>query len=434
MFVSTRAPTPPVRLAEALRLGLAPDGGLYVPVEVPVMSAAEWASLRGRTLPEVATALIAPLVADTFDRDVLDRLMASALSFPVPLAPIVPGIWALELFHGPTLAFKDVGARSMARWLAATAEAAGEEPLTVLVATSGDTGGAVAHAFHGVAGTRVVVLYPRGRVSAVQEAQFATLGDNVTAVAVEGTFDDCQRLVKEAFSDRGLAGRHRLTSANSISVGRLLPQMAYYAWALLQLPADTPPPVVVVPSGNLGNLTAGLVAARRGVPIARFVAATTVNDPLPRFLASGRYEPGPTVPTLANAMDVGHPSNFERLQWLFGHDVVAMRREVVGVTVTDDEIRAAMREMAAHGYLADPHTAVGWVGARAAAAFAGPEVPRIVLATAHPAKFGDVVAPVLGREIPLPPALAERMAFSPVAIPSAPALTSLRDILEQLSS
>ena len=203
MFVSTRGQAPPVRLAEALRLGLAPDGGLYVPETISALTPGEWSDLRGRTLPEVATALIAPLVADTFNRDRLGRLMASALSFPIPLVPMAAGVWALELFHGPTLAFKDVGARSMARWLAATADGGEGGALTVLVATSGDTGGAVAHAFHRVAGTRVVVLYPRGRVSPVQEAQFATLGDNVTAVAVEGTFDDCQRLVKAAFSDRG---------------------------------------------------------------------------------------------------------------------------------------------------------------------------------------------------------------------------------------
>jgi threonine synthase len=434
MFLSTRGGVAPVRLGTALRQGLAPDGGLYVPDAVPMMSPEEWRDLRGRTLPEVATALIAPLVADAFDRDTLGRLMASALAFPVPLTPIVTGVWALELFHGPTLAFKDVGARSMARWLAATAGVAGDGPLTVLVATSGDTGGAVAHAFHGVAGTRVVVLYPRGRVSAVQEAQFATLEGNVTAVAIEGTFDDCQRLVKEAFSNAALAARYRLTSANSISVGRLLPQMSYYAWAVLQLPVDAPAPIVVVPSGNLGNVTAGLLAARRGVPIARFVAATTVNDPLPRFLASGRYEPSPAVPTLANAMDVGHPSNFERVQWLFQGDLDAMRREVVGLAVTDDEIRAALREMASHGYVADPHTAVGWVGAQRVAADVGSGVPRVILATAHPAKFGDVVAPVLGRDIPLPPALAERMSQPPRSLPAAPSLPALTAILERVAS
>ncbi|MGD9903128.1 MAG: threonine synthase [Vicinamibacterales bacterium] len=434
MFVSTRGQAPAVALDVALRHGLAPDGGLYVPTAIPRLTADEWAGLRGRSLPEVATALVAPLVADTFDVATLGRLMMSALSFPIPLVPIVPGTWALELFHGPTLAFKDIGARTMARWLAATAGAAGNGPLTVLVATSGDTGGAVAHAFHGVAGTRVVVLYPRGRVSAVQEAQFATLGGNVTAVAVDGTFDDCQRLVKEAFSDAALAARQRLTSANSISVGRLLPQMAYYAWAALQLPADAAPPVVVVPSGNLGNLTAGLLAVRRGVPIGRFVAATTVNDPLPRYLASGRYEPRAAVATLANAMDVGYPSNFERLQWLFDGDVDAMRESVVGLTVSDDDIRTAIRDMDARGYLADPHTAVGWVGAAASAAWAAADVPRVVLSTAHPAKFGDVVAPIIGRDVPLPPALAERMAEPPRPLPAAPELAAVVAILDRLTS
>jgi threonine synthase len=433
MFVSTRGQASPVRLPQALRLGLAPDGGLYVPDAIPVLTPGEWSELRGRPLPEVATALIAPLVAETFGRDELGRLMASALSFPIPLVPMATGVWALELFHGPTLAFKDVGARSMARWLAATAAGGDGGELTVLVATSGDTGGAVAHAFHHVAGTRVVVLYPRGRVSPVQEAQFATLGDNVTAVAVEGSFDDCQRLVKAAFSDRGLSARHRLTSANSISVGRLLPQMAYYAWAVLQLPADAPPPVVVVPSGNLGNVTAGLLAARRGVPIARFVAATTVNDPLPRYLVSGRFEPAAAVPTLANAMDVGHPSNFERLAWLFDGDVEAMRQAVVGLSVTDDQIRAAMRELLALGYLADPHTAVGWVGAQAAAALAAPGVPRVVLATAHPAKFAEVVAPVLGRDIELPPALAERLAHPVRAIAAPPTLPAIAGVLDAVT-
>ena len=209
--------------------------------------------------------------------------------------------------------------------------------------------------------------------------------------------------------------------------------MAYYAWAVLQLPADAPPPVVVVPSGNLGNVTAGLLAARRGVPIARFVAATTVNDPLPRYLVSGRFEPAAAVPTLANAMDVGHPSNFERLVWLFDGDVEAMRRAVVGLSVTDDQIRAAMRELLALGYLADPHTAVGWVGAQAAAAFAAPGVPRVVLATAHPAKFAEVVAPVLGRDIELPPALAERLAHPPRSIQARPELAAIVDVLDALA-
>lgn len=433
-FISTRHPHgTPVTLAEAVQRGLAPDGGLYVPVDIPRMTADEFAALRGRSLPEVATALLAPLVADTFAATRLGELMAAALDFDIPLVSIAPGLSMLELFHGPTLAFKDVGARTMARWLVAVSGSADRRPLTVLVATSGDTGGAVAHAFHGVAGTRVVVLYPRGRVSDVQEAQFATLGGNVTAVAVEGAFDDCQRLVKEAFADAAIAGALRLTSANSINIGRLLPQMAYYAWAALQLPAGSPPLTVVVPSGNLGNLCAGVMAQRRGVPIGRFVVATTTaNDPLPRYLTSGGYEPRASTPTLASAMDVGAPSNFERLLHFFDHDEHAMRATMTGVTVSDDDIRAAIRALAdQHGYVADPHSAVGYLGARAVGHGAG-GAPVVVLATAHPAKFREVVEPALGRDVPLPAALAERLALPRLSIAAAPALPALSAVLATL--
>jgi len=433
-FVSTRQPHgPSVTLAEAVQRGLAPGGGLYVPVDIPPMTSGEFEALRGRSLPEVATALIAPLVADTFTHDALGELMASALDFTIPLVPVAPGLSMLELFHGPTLAFKDVGARTMARWLAAVSTGDDARPLTVLVATSGDTGGAVAQAFHGVAGTRVVVLYPRGRVSPVQEAQFTTLGGNVTAVAVDGAFDDCQRLVKEAFADAAIAGSLRLTSANSINIGRLLPQMAYYAWAALQLPAGAPPLTVVVPSGNLGNLCAGVMAQRRGVPIGRFiVATTTANDPLPRYLASGGYEPRASTPTLASAMDVGAPSNFERLLHFFDADVQAMRATMTGVTASDDDISATIRALYdEHGYVADPHSAVGYHGARAVA-HASSGAPVVVLATAHPAKFREVVEPALGREVALPPPLAERLALPRLAVGAAPALPALSAVLATL--
>jgi threonine synthase len=346
----------------------------------------------------------------------------------VPLVPLGAGRYVLELFHGPTLAFKDVGARTMARWMAAVAAGGDARPLTVLVATSGDTGGAVAQAFHRVPGTRVVVLYPHGRVSRVQEVQFTTLGDNVSAVAVEGTFDDCQRLVKAAFADTTLGETYRLTSANSINIGRLLPQMAYYAWAALQLPAGTPPPTMVVPSGNLGNLTAGVMAARRGVPVGHFVSATTINDPFPRYLTSGTFTPQDAVPTLASAMDVGHPSNLERLTWLYDGDVARMREAVTGVVVTDDEVQATIRALQAeHGYIADPHTAVGWLGARKAGRHG--DGPVVVLATAHPAKFPEVVEPTLGAAVALPPALAERLALDVVATHIPPRLEALAAVL-----
>jgi len=426
-FVSTRG-REAVTLAEAVRQGLAPDGGLYVPPVIPVLSAAEVEALRGRSIGEVATALIAPLVTDTFDHQTLARLMAAALDFPVPLVSLAPGRHVLELFHGPTLAFKDFGARTMARWMAEVAGSADQRPLTVLVATSGDTGGAVAQAFHGVPGTRVVVLYPRGRVSRVQEVQFTTLGDNVSAVAVDGTFDDCQRLVKAAFADPALGAALRLTSANSINIGRLLPQMAYYAWAALQLPAGTPPPTLVVPSGNLGNLTAGVMAVRRGVPIGHFVAATTINDPFPRFLVDGTFTPRDAVPTLASAMDVGHPSNLERLTWLYSQDLPAIRRAISGVVVTDDEVRLTIRALhAAHGYVADPHTAVGWAGATRAVRDG--DAPVVVLGTAHPAKFPEVVEPTLGVPVGLPPALAERLTLPVQAVAIGPELAALTAVL-----
>jgi threonine synthase len=315
----------------------------------------------------------------------------------------------------------------MARWLAAVSEAA-DQPLTVLVATSGDTGGAVAHAFHGVAGTRVVVLYPHGRVSRVQEAQFATLDGNVAAVAVDGTFDDCQRIVKDAFADEDVCRTHRLTSANSINIGRLLPQMTYYAWAALQLPAGAPPPVVVVPSGNLGNLTAGVLASRRGVPVSRFVAATTINDPLPRYLASGTYAPRPAVPTLASAMDVGHPSNLERLTWLFEGDIERMRAGIVGTAFTDADIRDAIRDLDDRfGYVADPHTAVAYLGGTRV--LPAGDAPVVLLATAHPAKFPEVVEPTLGRAVPAPAALTDRLALPVRAARIQPRLEALAKVL-----
>lgn len=429
-YVSTRGlDDTPVSLGEAVARGLAPDGGLYVPTALPSLSPDAFEALRGGTVADLATALIAPLAAETFDAATLARLMASALDFPVPLVRLADDLYVLELFHGPTLAFKDFGARTMARWLAAVTAPSGVQPLTVLVATSGDTGGAVAQAFHGVAGTRVVVLYPHGRVSRVQEVQFTTLGGNVRAVAVDGTFDDCQRLVKAAFADAALRDAHRLTSANSINIGRLLPQMSYYAAAVLQLPAGTSPPTIVVPSGNLGNLTAGVMAARRGTPIGRFLSATTINDPFPRYLTSGRFTPQDAVPTLASAMDVGHPSNLERLQWLFHGDATAMARTITGDVVSDADVRAAIAGAAErHDYVADPHTAVGLV---AAARMPAAGAPRVVLSTAHPAKFPEVVEPVLGRAVPVPPALAERLSLPVVATRIPPRLDALTAALAE---
>jgi threonine synthase len=353
-------------------------------------------------------------------------VVVDALNFPVPLVQIEPGIYALELFHGPTLAFKDVGARVMARLMAALDS--GDQPLTVLAATSGDTGSAVAHAFHGVPHTRVVVLYPDGRVSPTQEAQLTMFNaevGNVRAFAVAGSFDECHRMTREAFGDRALRDRVRLTSANSVNIGRLLPQMVYYFHGVAEigrlhgpaLPAIT----VCTPSGNFGNLTAGLMAKRAGLPIGRFVAATNVNDVVPGYLETGRFEPRASVQTIANAMDVGHPSNFERMMWLYQSDLDAMRRDIAGSRHTDEDVKRTIRRVyEERGYLLDPHSAIGYLGltkymgrVRQVGRVGQEGQERgvgIFLATAHPAKFREIVEPIIGRTIETPGPLAEALA------------------------
>jgi threonine synthase len=417
-FISTRHNSPPVSFGTALFEGLAPDGGLYVPDALPAFAMRD---LTGASLAELGAEIAARFVGGELPRSALDRLIASALNFPVPLVSLDGDISVLELFHGPTFAFKDVGARVMARLMAALNAA--DRPLTILVATSGDTGSAVAQAFSGLSGTRVVVLFPLGGVTPVQEAQFATIGGNVQAIGVVGTFDDCQRLVKEAFADPGIRREGPLTSANSINIGRLLPQIFYYVHAALAL--DRADVAISVPSGNFGNLTAGVMACRLGAPIRQFVAATTVNDTFPRYLATGRYEPAPSVATLANAMDVGRPSNVERLRWLFDDDRDWMRELIVASVQTDEDVRRGIRVMwDRYGYVSDPHTSIGFLGLDAVAQ--SEHRGLVCLATAHPAKFREAVEPVLGREVPLPPPLADALTRPRLVERIAPTLDALR--------
>lgn len=425
--LSTRGRAPLVSLREAIQAGLAPDGGLYVPDHLPVLADLPGPSASAMSLAEVATWMLSPLFADDLPASGLRSLLTEALNFPAPVVPLDDRLAVLELFHGPTFAFKDVGARVLARLLSHFHDE-GQPGLTILVATSGDTGGAVAQAFHGVARTKVVVLYPHGQVSAVQEAQFTTLGGNVQAVAVDGTFDDCQRLAKQAFASPVLRSHARLTSANSISLGRLLPQMSYYGWAGATSWARGPL-TIVVPSGNFGNIAAGLMARRMGTPIARLHAATTVNDTVPRYLASGVLEPRPSVPTLANAMDVGDPSNLERIQWMFGGDLDAIRAAMSASIHTDAEVTAAMRELdRTYGYIADPHTAIAYLGARHCQA-SGVDGQVLFLSTAHPAKFGDTVAEAIGRPVAIPDALAEAMRRPPQIERIPPRLDALAPLL-----
>ena len=430
--VSTRGKAPAVSLKEAVVAGIAPDGGLYVPQKLERKPESWWSALRGKSFPDVAMALACELLAGEFDDDTIVSVVRGALNFPVRVVELEHGLGAVELFHGPTFAFKDFGARMLAQLLAlseneAAAKSNGKD-LTILVATSGDTGSAVAHAFLGVKGIRVVVLYPEGQVSDVQEAQFTTLGHNITAVAVAGTFDDCQRLAKEAFADAQLQTRVRLTSANSISLGRLLPQMFYYAYAALQYKPKTPL-VISVPSGNFGNLVAGVMAWQMGAPINGFSAPTTINDTVPRYFSTGRVEPRASVSTAANAMDVGNPSNLERLQWLFDGDLPAMRKVIATASHTDDEVRGAIAELfKKYSYVADPHSAIGYLGAVEARRGSGAPC-ALFLATAHPAKFREVVEPVIGKPVPLPDALAETLARSKDVHRIAPALAELSKLL-----
>jgi threonine synthase len=401
-WISTRGGSPPITFIDALFAGTAPDGGLYMPERLEPLPAGAVDRLRGADIVEIGTTIGSHILRDEISRQALEPLIREALDFPIPLAKVTDRTSVLELFHGPTMAFKDVGARVQARLLHHFTDGT---PLTILVATSGDTGSAVAQAFHRVPDSRVVVLYPEGQVSDVQEAQMASLGDNITALAVRGTFDDCQRLVKQAFADDDLRSHVWLTPANSINLGRLLPQVFYYF--LLAGIEGAQGPIVAVPSGNFGNLTAGLIAKRIGLPIAQFVAATNVNDAVPEYLESGIYEPRPSIATVANAMDVGAPSNFERVQSLYNSDLAALRRDIVGFAYEDAQVIAEIgRVYREHGYVLDPHSAIAWLALQDRLA-SQPGAHGAFLATAHPAKFREVVEPAIGRGIELPRALAD---------------------------
>jgi len=425
-YVSTRGAAPPAAAGAAMLAGLAPDGGLYVPEAFPTLDAGALDHSAG--LAVTAAQVLAPFVAGDALAGELDTVCAEALNFSTPLTE-ADRFRVLELFHGPTAAFKDVGARFLAACLA---RLAGGRERTVLVATSGDTGGAVAAAFSGRPGFRVVLLYPRGRVSDRQEAQLTAWGGNVLSLRVDGDFDDCQRMVKEAFADQSLRERAGLTSANSISIGRLLPQMAYYAWASLRLFRETGvAPGFIIPSGNLGNSLACIWARHCGLPVGPIVLATNANETVGDFFAGTPWRPRPTVPTLATAMDVGNPSNMERLLHLAGSQEAA-RAAARAVRVSDAEIRDAIRAgPGRYGRTWCPHTATG-VHAWEKLGYAAHERPWVVVATAHPAKFEDVVEPLVGAPVPLPPALAELLARPRQFVEIGPDTATLKDLVAGL--
>ena len=425
-FISTRNNAPAASLSQAIAAGLAPDGGLYVPEAMPAPRKLE----AGADLADTATQLIAPFFEGDALASALPAICREAFDFPAPLLPLAtPNDQVLELFHGPTAAFKDFGARFLAACLTRV-HGKSDKSLTILVATSGDTGAAVAAAFHRQPGLRVVVLYPDGRVSPRQAHQLGCFGDNISALRVQGSFDDCQALVKRALNDEALQQQVPMSSANSISLGRLLPQMSYYADAALRHHATTGKELnFVIPTGNLGNAMAAVLARALGIPLGRIVLATNANRVLPDYFAGGDYAPAASVATIANAMDVGAPSNFERLRWFYRGDDVALRAAFSSASVSDEAIREVIQRRHAHfGEVFCPHTATAvsvLEGLRAAS------IPGYwaVAATAHPAKFESIVEPLIGRALEVPPALDALLRRPAQALPMPPDYDALHDYL-----
>lgn len=402
-YYSTNGTAPMADLKKAVVKGLAEDRGLYMPEHIKTLPQAFFDNIQDMSFRDIAYNVAAAFFGEDVDGDALQDIVYDTLSFDCPVVKVTDNIYSLELFHGPTLAFKDVGARFMARLLQYFLRRSGnDEQVNVLVATSGDTGSAVANGFLGVEGIHVYVLYPKGKVSPIQECQFTTLGHNITAIEVDGVFDDCQALVKSAFMDAELNEHMRLTSANSINVARFLPQAFYYfnAYAQLRRQGKADSMVVCVPSGNFGNICAGLFAKRMGLPIKHFIAANNANDVFYQYLQTGIYTPQPSIQTIANAMDVGDPSNFARIYDLYGKDWKAIRSDISGATYTDEQIADTMRQVfKTTGYVCDPHGACGF---RALSERLRDGETGVFLETAHPAKFKQTVDNILGSDIEIP--------------------------------
>ncbi|SHF17442.1 threonine synthase [Flavobacterium fontis] len=411
-YYSLNNPNHKVSFKEAVIAGIAPDRGLYYPEQIPTLSPEFIANLEQYSREEVAFQVMAPFVGESIPEAELRQIIEETLCFDFPCVAVHDSIFSLELYHGPTLAFKDVGARFMSRCLGYFNRNS-EEKVTVLVATSGDTGGAVASGFLGVKGVNVVILYPSGKVSDIQERQLTTLGQNIHALEVDGVFDDCQDMVKTAFLDTDLKGSG-LTSANSINVARWLPQMLYYFFAWQQLKKHHKEIIVSCPSGNFGNICAGLLAKKMGLPIAHFVAATNVNDTVPEFLQTGKYIPKPSKPTISNAMDVGNPSNFVRIQAMYDHSLEAILNDFSSYSYTDEQTRAVMQTLYSQtGYIAEPHGAVGYLGLQETLKN-HPYAIGLFLETAHPVKFLEEVENTLSIELPLPEAIAQLLPLEKV--------------------
>ncbi|MBX2943034.1 MAG: threonine synthase [Cyclobacteriaceae bacterium] len=429
LYYSTNRRSPKVGFEEAVLQGLAPDNGLYFPVSIPKLSSSFFKTIEELNPDEIAFLVAKQYVGDEIPEDKLKQIVKETLNFPVPLVEVKKDIYSLELFHGPTLAFKDVGARFMARILRFFLEKE-SKPATILVATSGDTGGAVASGFYDVEGINVVILYPSGKISTTQEKQLTTWGKNIFALEIDGTFDDCQKLVKEAFADSELKAKYGLTSANSINIARLLPQSFYYFLAYQQIKEKSKPFIASVPSGNLGNLTAGLIAWQMGLPVNRFVVSSNSNDVITKYLHTGLFESKPSVLTVANAMDVGNPSNFARILEIFNHNYNRVKDKLKGYSFSDIEIRNCIAEVYQKTkYTLDPHGACAYMGLQKELK---ESETGIFLETAHPAKFRETVNESIGQSIAIPDSLNAIIVKKKVAIQSQPSLDSIKKILSTL--
>ena len=399
-YYSLNNKTHQVSFQEAVIQGLAPDRGLYFPQSLTPLPASFFETIENLSNEAIAFEAIKQFVGDEIPEAELKQILNETLCFDFPLVEVEDNIYSLELFHGPTMAFKDVGARFMSRCLAYFNKNK-DQKNTVLVATSGDTGGAVASGFLGVKGVEVVILYPSAKVSDIQERQLTTLGQNITALEVDGVFDDCQDMVKKAFLDADLEHKN-LTSANSINIARWLPQMFYFFFAYKELKKYNKPLVVSCPSGNFGNICAGIIAKKLGLPISHFVAATNANDTVPQFLLKGIYEAKPSIATISNAMDVGNPSNFVRIQEMYNNDLKEFSKDFSSYTYSDEATKKAMKSIYNHnGYIAEPHGAVGYLGLKKELEN-NPNAIGVFLETAHPIKFLDIVEPVLNVSLPIP--------------------------------
>jgi len=400
-YYSLNHNAPGVSFKEAVIQGLAPDKGLYFPENITPIPPAFFVNITELSNEEIAFTVIRQFIGDEIPETELKKIISETLCFDFPVVKVKDGIYALELYHGPTMAFKDVGARFMSRCLAYFNKENKNSKNTVLVATSGDTGGAVASGFLGVDGVDVVILYPSGKVSDIQERQLTTLGKNITSLEVNGVFDDCQDMVKKAFLDTDLSHKN-LTSANSINIARWLPQMFYFFFAYKQLKSQNKPLVFSCPSGNFGNICAGILAKKLGLPVTHFVASTNVNDTVPRFLKSGNYDPKPSKATISNAMDVGNPSNFIRIQELYQNDLKQFEKDFSSYSFTDEETKKALQSIYKNsGYIAEPHGAVGYLGLKKEMPLHDDSI-GVFLETAHPIKFLDVVEPALQIKLPIP--------------------------------